>query len=98
MIARSTAVQTLDELREYVNETLCRYDQLLPGAFSMTQRMLTRAGKPCGVYFCLHGPRAVKYTAIWETHQQTILFYGPTGERFQKVQLEQAPILELAAN
>jgi len=98
MIARSTSVQTLDELREYVNETLCRFDQLLPGAFRMSHRMLMRAGKPCGVYFCLHGPRAVKYTAIWETKQHTILFYGPTGERFQKVQLEQAPSLESAAN
>jgi hypothetical protein len=94
MIARSTSVQTLDELRDYVNETLCRYDQLLPGAFPMSHRTLVRAGKPCGVYFCLHGPRAVKYTAIWETRQHTILFYGPTGERFQKVQLVDAPVLD----
>jgi hypothetical protein len=37
----------------------------------------------------------VKFTAIWETDCNCILFYGPTGERFQKTQLLDAPVLEL---
>ena len=84
----------LEELRDYVNETLCEHHQLQIDAFEMTERVLRRAGKPCGVFFCLHGPRGVQFTAIWETDRNCILFYGPTGERFQKTQLAQAPNLE----
>ena len=40
-----------------------------------------------GIYFCLHGPRATKFSAIWETDRNQILFYGSGGERFQKTQL-----------
>jgi hypothetical protein len=46
-----------------------------------------RGGKPCGLYFCLHGPRAVTFSAIWETANNTVLFYDSSGERFQKTQL-----------
>lgn len=63
----------------------------------MTERILLRGGKPCGIYFCLHGPRAVKFSAIWETDGNTVLFYGSSGERFQKTQLRTAATLELAA-
>ena len=54
-------------------------------------------GKPCGMFFCLHGPRSVKLTAIWETQRNTVLFYGSSGERFHKIQLMQAPQLEVKA-
>ena len=84
----------LEELRDYVNETLCEHHQLQIDAFEMTERTLRRAGKPCGVFFCLHGPRRVQFTAIWETDRNCILFYGPTGERFLKTQLVEAPNLE----
>ena len=57
----------------------------------MSERVLTRGGKPCGIYFCLHGPRNVKYTAIWETDRDTILYYGCGGERFGKTRLTAAP-------
>ncbi|HEY1065243.1 MAG TPA: hypothetical protein VGE52_04010 [Pirellulales bacterium] len=62
-------------------------DQLEPDAFTITERLLTRKGKPCGMYFCLHGPRMVKFSAVWETESHTILFYGPTGERFHRTVL-----------
>jgi hypothetical protein len=88
-------LQTLDELRAYVNETLCLYDNLEVGAFSFTERILVRAGRPCGILFRLHGPRAVQFLAIWETDENTILFYNSSGERFQKTQLMAAPRLEL---
>ena len=63
----------------------------------MTERILMRAGKPCGVYFCLHGPRATKFTAIWETERNQVLFYDASGERFQKTQLLEGPRLERVA-
>ena len=94
MLRSIREVYSLEELRDYVNETLCDQHQLQIDAFELTERVLRRAGKPCGVFFCLHGPRSVKFTAIWETDRNCILFYGPTGERFLKTQLAEAPSLE----
>jgi hypothetical protein len=94
MLTRVREIYSLEGLREYVNETLCEHHQLQIDAFEMTERTLYRAGRPCGVFFCLHGPRGVKFTAIWETDRNCIFFYGPTGERFQKTQLAEAPELE----
>jgi hypothetical protein len=88
-------LQTLDELRTYVNETLCLNDNLEVGAFPFTERILVRSGRPCGILFRLCGPRAVQFLAIWETDENTILFYNSSGERFQKTQLMAAPRLEL---
>jgi hypothetical protein len=90
-------IDCLHDLREYVNSTLCDHYQLQSGAFPMTERILRRGGKPCGIYFCLHGPRATRFSAIWETDRNQILFYGSGGERFQKTQLLEAPELEGAA-
>ena len=97
MFTSSPVIQTLDELRNYVNTILCQHNQLEIGAFPLTERILIRADRPCGIYFCLHGPRAVKFSAIWETQHNTVLFYGSTGERFHKIQLVEAPRLEMAA-
>ncbi|MEX2114365.1 MAG: hypothetical protein WD845_14320 [Pirellulales bacterium] len=90
-------IESLRQLREYVNEVLCQHHQLERDAFPLTERILVRADRPCGIYYCLHGPRAVKFSAIWETQHNTVLFYGSTGERFHKTQLVQAPRLEPAA-
>jgi hypothetical protein len=97
MVTRYQQIRSLDDLRGYVNETLCKHYQLQRDAFEMTERVLHRAGKPCGIFYCLHGPRAVKFTAIWETQRNQILFYSSTGERFQKTQLLEAPDLERTA-
>ena len=86
-------IDDLKDLRRFIYQILCDENQLEPGIFPMTERILTRAGAPCGTYFCLHGPRSVKSTAIWETDRNTILFYGTAGERFHKIHLSQAPIL-----
>jgi hypothetical protein len=94
MLTSIREVYSLEEIRDYVNETLCEHHHLQIDAFEMTERVLRRGGKPCGVFFCLHGPRSVKFTAIWETDRNCILFYGPSGERFQKTQLAQAPTME----
>lgn len=97
MFTSFPVIQTLHELRDYVNNILCQHNQLEVGAFPLTERILTRADRPCGIYFCLHGPRAVKFSAIWETQRNTILFYGSTGQRFHKIQLVEAPRLDLVA-
>ena len=96
-MTRLQQIDNLHALREFVNLTLCDHHQLQLGAFPITERVLLRGGKPCGVYFCLHGPRATKFTAIWDTHRNQVLFYGPHGERFQKTQLIEGPCLECAA-
>ncbi len=95
MLTSERTIQSLDDLRDYVNETLCEFDQLECGAFRMSERVLMRGGKPCGLYFCLHGPRAVTFSAIWETQNNTVLFYDSCGERFQKTQLVPPSDLEL---
>ena len=97
MHSRLTQISNLEALRDFVNETLCEHYELKLDAFEMTERVLRRGGRPCGMYFCLHGPRAVKFTAIWETDRNRILFYGSTGERFLKTQLLVAPRLDRAA-
>jgi hypothetical protein len=97
MVTSSAVIQTLDDLRHYVKNILCLENQLEIDAFPLTERTLIRANQPCGVMFCLHGPRAVKLSAIWETERNTVLFYGQTGERFRKVQLAEAPNLTSSA-
>jgi hypothetical protein len=93
MLTDSQRIDSLDEMREYVNENLCYHEKLEVDAFPMTERFLVRSGELCGIYFCLHGPRAVKFSAIWDTDRNIVLFYGSTGERFLKTQLAQQPCL-----
>lgn len=97
MVTHIHSIDNLQELREYVNATLCEIFQLQLGAFPITEKVLNRAGKPCGIYFCLHGPRSVRFTAIWESDRNQVLFYGPSGERISKSQLIDSPQMECAA-
>jgi hypothetical protein len=95
-MSASLQIDNLNELRNYVHQTICNQNELEPGAFQVTERILVRSQRPCGIFFCLHGPRSVKLTAIWETDRNTILFYNSTGERVGRTQLVQAPILSPA--
>ncbi len=96
MSADSLEIHNLNDLRQFVQTTLCEQNELEQNAFEITERILVRGRRPCGIFFCLHGPRSVKLTAIWETERNTILFYGSSGERIGKTQLVQAPALVLA--
>ena len=87
MSSYSTEINNLSQLRNFIHEKLCDHKYLEPGVCPMTERILTRAGIPCGIYFSLHGPRSVRLNAIWENENNTVLFYGSTGERFGKMQL-----------
>ncbi len=65
--------------------------------FPMTQREVVRAGKTVGVYFCLHGPRSVKLTAICDFTENTVIFYGSDGIRRESVQVAvQGPVAQSA--
>jgi hypothetical protein len=90
MLAEATRVEDLASLREFIHQGMCERNELQVGAFEVTERILVRGGRPCGIYFCLHGPRSVKLTAIWETERNTVLFYGSGGERQLRVQLQHA--------
>jgi hypothetical protein len=93
MSAQSPQLDNLTDLRTYIHQTICQQNELEVGAFPVTERILVRGPRPCGIFFCLHGPRSVKFTAIWETDRNTVLFYNSCGERVCKTQLIQAPIL-----
>jgi hypothetical protein len=100
MLAQNSSLQIrdLNDLRQYVQQTLCEQNHLEPHAFDITERLLVRGQRPCGIFFCLYGPRSVKLTAIWETERNTILFYSSSGQRTLKTQLVQAPsLVEVAA-
>lgn len=70
-----------DALRAVVEQRLCEIGHLEPKQFPMTQREVNRGGKMCGIYFCVHGPRSVKLTAIYELANRTLIFYGSDGTR-----------------
>ncbi len=97
MATRFQQINSLDELRDYVTFTLCEHHQLQAGAFPVTERALRRGNRQCGIFFCLQGPRAARYTAIWDMDRNQILFYGSHGERFLKTQLIEAAQFECAA-
>ncbi len=88
-------IENLEQLKTFVSHTLCQRNNFEEGVFQITEKVLTKCGKLCGVFYCLHGPRSVKLTAVWETEKNSIFFYGSAGERFHKTHL--ANSLELAA-
>ncbi|MEM9411020.1 MAG: hypothetical protein AAGA30_07900 [Planctomycetota bacterium] len=89
----SVEIEDLEQLRNFVSLTLCQKNDFEEGVFQITERFLTKCGKLCGVFFCLHGPRSVKLTAVWESEKNAVFFYGSTGERFQKTMLASSPEL-----
>ena len=97
MVECQTSIQNFEDIRHYVTQTLSSIELLRPESSQLTTRLLTRNKQPCGIYFCLQGPRAVRLTAIWETDANTILFYGSRGERVQRTRLLSAPELDVTA-
>ncbi len=70
-----------------IEKRLCQLGHLEPNQFPMTQREVVRGGKTVGVYFCLHGPRSVKLTAICDFFKNTVIFYGSDGIRRESIQI-----------
>jgi hypothetical protein len=86
-------IGTVEELRRYIAETLGRLETLKADQFQLSQNVLYRRGKACGIHFRLQGPRSLCLSAIWETDQNSILFYGSCGRRMQRTKLLQAPAI-----
>jgi hypothetical protein len=97
MSTEQSRFDDLAAIRQYVIQTLCEKDRLEADVFPISEQVLVRGGAPCGVYFCLHGPRSLRLTAIWETDSNTIWFYGSRGERFRKTQWNTTPDVEQSA-
>lgn len=81
MIGLTTQKIDYSSLCKTIEEKLCDLGHLVPDQFPVTQREVIRGGQLVGVYFCLHGPRSVKLTAICDYRQNTVIFYGSDGVR-----------------
>jgi hypothetical protein len=88
---------TLEQLCQHVRDVLCRHDQLDPEQTPLGQSVITRSGRPCGLFFQLQGPRRVRTYAVWAGEEGRILFYDSQGARFAEDRLGEGPALrELA--
>ena len=92
------SLPTLEELRRHVLLTLCSKDQLDPAQTPLFQSIVTRRGRPCGLFFQVQGPRMLKTYAVWAGEENRLLFYDSTGIRFAECRLSEGPDpLKLAA-
>jgi hypothetical protein len=82
---------TVEELQAHVLKVLCDHDRLDPGQTPLRRAVITRAGRPCGLFFQVQGPRLVKTYAVWAGEEDRILFYDSTGNRFAQTRLSEAP-------
>ena len=85
------ALPTLEELREYVFQTLCAHDHLDPKQTPRFEGPIHRRGQPCGLFFQVSGPRMLKTYAVWAGEENRILFYDCSGARFFQARLSDAP-------
>jgi hypothetical protein len=91
------ALPTLAELRNHVLYILCRNDNLDPCQTPLHQALITRKGKPCGLFFQVLGPRLLRNFAIWAGEENRILYYNSGGERVAETKLSEAPDLRTLA-
>lgn len=85
------ALPTLNELQVYVLNILCQNDNLDPDQTPLEQALITRHGRPCGLYFQIQGPRLLKNYAIWAGEENRIIYYNSSGERVAETKLSEAP-------
>ena len=84
-------VPTLEELKKHVHLKLCELDRLDPAQTPLLQEIITRQGKPCGLFFRVQGPRQLENYAVWASDEHRILFYNSRGERIAESYLSEAP-------
>jgi hypothetical protein len=85
------SLPTLAELRRHIHELLCQPDQLDPQQTPLQQAVITRRGRPCGLFFQVQGPRLLRNYAVWAGDENRILFYNSSGERIAEMRLSEAP-------
>ena len=93
----ATATPQIEQLRKLVSKILCKQSDFEEGIFKISERTLKRGQDVCGIFFCLHGPRSVKLTAVWECKDNSIRFYGSNGEKFKTINLESGSDSQIAA-
>lgn len=71
----------LESVRQFVMAQLCERNGLVVDAFPITQRVLYRQSVECGIFYCLHGPRSIRLTAVFDTETRRILLYDSRGQR-----------------
>ncbi len=82
---------TLEELLTHVLNKLCENDNLDPTQTPLLRAVITRRGKPCGLFFQAQGPRLLKTYAVWAGEEDRILFYNCNGERVAETKLSDGP-------
>ena len=92
--ATRTSIANLTDLKEFVFASLCSENDLICGEFPTMSAPIYRAGALCGIMFCVSGPRATEFTAVWENDKNRVFYYGPTGERTRTVNLSGRVALE----
>ena len=70
-----------DQIAQWIENRLCEENDLMPGAFPMTQQVVNKQGNLCGTLFCLHGPRSVRLLAVYDWVTERILTYDSQGCR-----------------
>lgn len=91
MIGFNPKAVNLQALGVRVERQLCELGHLVSGQFPMTQREVVRSGKTVGIYFCVHGPRSVKMTAIYDFKKKQVIYYGSDGIRRESVSVVSKP-------
>jgi hypothetical protein len=87
----------LEGIREFVMNRLSEDNGLLPNAFPITERTLYRHDEACGVFFCLHGPRSIRLTAVFDIETDRLLLYDSRGCRTGSFKLEKPNELATSA-
>jgi hypothetical protein len=82
---------TLEDLRRHVLKVLCAHDNLDPAQTPLHEGVITRSGRPCGLFFQVQGPRLLRTYAVWAGDENRILFYDSTGLRFAETRLSEGP-------
>jgi hypothetical protein len=49
---------------------------------------------PCGLQFCLRGPRNVRLAAIWVAERNVVYLYDARGTRYAKLKLTSLVVLK----
>lgn len=85
------SLPTLDGLRAHVLQVLCTCERLDAAQTPLQETVVTRSGRPCGLFFQVQGPRLVRAYAVWAGEEGRLLFYDSSGRRFAQTRLTEAP-------
>jgi hypothetical protein len=85
------SVPTVEALRNHVLDVLCHHDSLDPAQTPLSQAVIFRRNRPCGLLFEAQGPRLLRTFAVWAGEEDRILFYDSNGARFAESRLADSP-------